>query len=95
MHRRPQTLYTSQCIRFTDALQKAFVIGGATTAESTAASIQITQALGSGRLAGDAPGLALCLVDVLFAPRPVLAGEVAGGPFVAFALSLDPSLQLW
>jgi len=40
-------------VKFTETLQKMFKIGGAGTAEQSAAILQITQAIGSGKLQGD------------------------------------------
>lgn len=44
---------TQNIVKFTETLQKMFKIGGAGTAEQSAAILQITQAIGSGRLQGD------------------------------------------
>ncbi len=42
-----------QAIDLTETLQKALKLGGATTTEAAAATLQLSQALGSGRLNGD------------------------------------------
>lgn len=40
-------------IKFVETLNKAFIVGGASESERRGASLQLTQALGSGRLQGD------------------------------------------
>lgn len=42
-----------QLIRFTELVNKNFVVGGASATEQSSAMYQLTQALGSGRLQGD------------------------------------------
>lgn len=42
-----------ELIRFTELLNKSFVIGGSSATEQAAAMYQLTQAMGSGRLQGD------------------------------------------
>ena len=44
---------TQNIVKFTETLQKMFKLSGAGTAEQSAAILQITQAIGSGRLQGD------------------------------------------
>lgn len=43
----------SQVVGFTEGIQKLFAIGGASVMEQKSAMLQLTQALGSGRLQGD------------------------------------------
>lgn len=40
-------------VKFAETMQKMFRVGGASTAEQSAAMLQITQAIGSGKLQGD------------------------------------------
>ena len=42
-----------ELLRFTELVNKNFVVGGASAAEQTSAMYQLTQAMGSGRLQGD------------------------------------------
>ncbi len=42
-----------EAIAFTELLQKSFKIGGASTSEKEAGTLQLTQAMGSGKLQGD------------------------------------------
>lgn len=53
--RAAQSLGRSQneLIKFTDLVNKSLIIGGATTQEATQSTIQLSQALASGRLQGD------------------------------------------
>lgn len=44
---------TDEIIAFTENINKAFIIAGATTAEMSSATLQLTQALGSGVLRGE------------------------------------------
>lgn len=44
---------TDEMVRFTELLNKNFVVSGASAQESSAAMYQLTQAMGSGRLQGD------------------------------------------
>lgn len=43
----------SEIVAFTETMQKAFVVGGASAQEQASAMYQLTQAMGSGRLQGD------------------------------------------
>lgn len=44
---------TDQLLKFTELVNKNFVVGGASATEQSSAMYQLTQALGSGRLQGD------------------------------------------
>ena len=46
-------LNTDELVKFTELVNKNFVVGGASSQEQSAAMYQLTQALGSGRLQGD------------------------------------------
>lgn len=46
-------LNTDKLVKFTELVNKNFVVGGASSQEQSAAMYQLTQALGSGRLQGD------------------------------------------
>ena len=43
----------AEVVGFTEGIQKLFAVGGASVAEQKSAMLQLTQALGSGRLQGD------------------------------------------
>ncbi|HBH0608586.1 TPA: tape measure protein, partial [Clostridioides difficile] len=44
---------SAEVIKFTELMNKAFVIGGTSANEASAAMYQLTQAMGAGKLQGD------------------------------------------
>lgn len=44
---------TGEMVNFTELLQKSFKVGGASTTEQASAMLQLTQAMGAGKLQGD------------------------------------------
>ncbi len=82
---------TSEMVAFTETMQKAFKVSGASTMEATSAMYQLNQAMASGRLQGDeyrsiienAPMLANALADYCGVTRGELKQLSSDGALTA------------
>lgn len=80
-----------EVIRFTETLNKMYVIAGATAQEQSSSMLQLTQALGSGVLRGEefnavfeaAPNIMQSIADYMDVPIGKLRGMAADGEITA------------